>query len=323
MDTNDDNDIKIADYLDNKMTAAEEVVFMHELSENDLLRKQYEEELLMRALLNETNEQQAGDDLWLQPADEHIEMIAAAMQKENKTAVVPMFRRYAAVAAVLLVIGSIAVWIMMSRNTTTIPVADNKGNNALPKDSAAKDSLPLQQQTPPLVPITKVGKKEDSLATINITTAAGTNNDSLFATVYTPYQINEKHDPPELQSVANDLQNGKTSNVVAANEADFQLMGTDDRGETVKQYLHLYKGIAWLADNRSSNAITELNIVLAAADKNTPQYDAAQWYSALAWLKQKEMNKAAVMAREVANSNSVYSSKALQLLKALNTVGTK
>ena len=50
-DRHAENALKIADYLENRLGSAGEESFIRELGEDEELRRQYEEELLIRAML--------------------------------------------------------------------------------------------------------------------------------------------------------------------------------------------------------------------------------------------------------------------------------
>jgi hypothetical protein len=55
-ETFDNNALKIATYLEEGMSPLEETLFMDELSRDETLRRQYEEELLIRSLREESGQ---------------------------------------------------------------------------------------------------------------------------------------------------------------------------------------------------------------------------------------------------------------------------
>jgi hypothetical protein len=86
MQQNEQNATRILSYLEDKMTPAEEEAFIRDLDRQDDLRRQYEDELAIRK-----------NDLLLQPADDHLDMIEAALTARH--------RRFRLIAAILAAIG--------------------------------------------------------------------------------------------------------------------------------------------------------------------------------------------------------------------------
>jgi hypothetical protein len=126
-DTNDyeANESRIADYIDSKMSPAAEEVFMQELGRDDGLRQQYENELLMRALLREhRREGEDGGEAFLQPADEHLRMIGDALRKRGGN----YFRWLA--AAVMLALCGLLVWLFERRNHAMVIVTPELVRNS-------------------------------------------------------------------------------------------------------------------------------------------------------------------------------------------------
>src|ERR1700743_1465176 len=105
------NEVRIADYIDSRMSPAEEEAFMQELGNNAVLRQQYEDELLMRSLLQE--HRQEASEIVLQPADEHLAMMEDALQKRGGVL------RWLAAACVLALCG-VFVWIFARRNQPVV-----------------------------------------------------------------------------------------------------------------------------------------------------------------------------------------------------------
>src|SRR5882757_1267435 len=112
----EDNESRIALYLEDKMTPEEEVTFVHDLGEDEGLRQQYEEELLMQGLWEVKEEGVSGDpDLQLQGADEHIRMVETALEEKGRSAGghgrrIPLYVRLAFAGAVLAAVVVITIW---------------------------------------------------------------------------------------------------------------------------------------------------------------------------------------------------------------------
>jgi hypothetical protein len=291
----EENSIQIANYLDDRMSAAEEEVFMQEVSNNEILRQQYEDELYVRALLSSDDEKSDFTNTSLfQPADEHIRMIETALEKKadkkKEVSIIQLFSRYKNIAAAVLVIiaGSIIVLI----------ISRNKNNNPL---DVAK--TPVQKEI-------DSDKHEPPLVAQNISV------DSVFNSFYKKYTSTE-HDPVEVSNYYNDYEAGKYNKVISATDADYQVMGSDDKMEMLKQYMQLYKGLSYLEENKLLNAIAQLDSVMQSSVKTDAQYYEAQWYLTLSWLKKDDVTKTIRFAKEILRSSSPYKNKAGQLLKEL------
>ncbi len=75
-----------------------------------------------------------------------------------------------------------------------------------------------------------------------------------------------------------------------------------------KAYLHLYKGLGYLADQQPEKALQEFDQVMLKAGPATAPYYQAQWYAALTWLKKQDLDKAAALAHEIRQTASPYKS---------------
>ena len=349
MGSHEDNEIRIANYLDDRMSPAEQEAFMQELGENEDLRRQYEDELLMYALLRERGAEDGAaadpgnNGLFLQPADEHIDMIAKALEKktgEKEIArVVPLYRRYGWVAAAALVIIAGAIYMLATRNThVSAPIAATpggfQGTPAGPVDTPGR-VIPVNPtsgnpasgnpektgptQAPVIVKGTTgtPGQTGPDTGTPKEKTDEKREGDSLFASNYTPYS--STNDPVQVSLYYRYYKVGQYDKVLAATDASAGEMGSNEKMAVSIQYLHLYKGLAYLAKDQAANAIPEFDRVLQSAGVTDAPYYESQWYGTLARLKASDhLRDAIVMARQIVQTASPYKDRAVGLLKGLH-----
>jgi hypothetical protein len=291
------NALKIANYLDGRMNPSEEEGFMQELSNDKGLRNQYEEELHIHALLTfEEKESGASDIPFFQSADEHIRMIETALRKgnEKKASIISIFNRYRNFAAILLVlIASGFIVFIINRNKYI-------NHPEIAKKPAKLDTSKIE---------TTGNRVQPSLA-------KGTISDSVFRHFYKPYSSSEE-DPVEISNYYIEYKKGKYAQVLSATEADYRVMGSDNKAELLKQYMHLYKGLSYMEENEPANAILQFDSLMQTSDKTAPQYYQAQWYSALCLLKKNDLNKAVALAKKISQSPSLYRQEAGHLAEEL------
>ena len=297
------NSIKIANYIDDRMSPAEEEAFMQELGNDETLKQQFEDELHIRSLL--ANDDEISDSVALpmfQPADDHIRMIEKALEGDannnrHHAPIVSLFSRYRNIAAiVLLMIAIAAITLIFTRN---------KNNN--PSEIAR---TPVQQKPTP-TNNDSLGNKQAPLL------AQQANSDTVFRHFYKGYAAGEE-DPAEVSKYYNDYKKGRYSNVIAASDADYRVMGLNNNSDKLKQYMYLYKGLSYLAGNKPSDAITQFDSVMKSALKTDVVFYNAKWYVTLAWLKKEDANKASAIAKEIAASSSPYKHKAELLVQELD-----
>ena len=269
------NEVRIADYIDSKMSPAEEEAFMQELGSDALLRQQYEEELLMRALLRE--HRQEAPEIMLQPADEHLEMVEDALRKRGGG-----YFRWLAAAAVFVLCG-VLIWLVARRNhaaPAASPEVVRKGGNA------PAGQGPVE---PPA--------------------------DSVFARYYIGYTKDED-DPVQASIYYKYYREGKYSEVVKAKDADIGQLGFE-QAVAAQEYLHLYQGLSLLATQDAAGALVRFGQVMDKINPRNVLYAKAEWYSVLAYLKNKNVEKAEGLAQHVVQTNSPYKQQAGNLLKVL------
>jgi len=284
-------DIKIADYFDDKMSAEQEEAFMQELDDSDDLREKYEEELTIRSVLGTrtSNEKKAqvGNVISVNP-----QAGINALGSKNNTPVIPIYRSISSIAAaVILIVAGAALFIIFKNNNSAGPTAAG---------------IPASKDT------TKITDSHNLLAPLPNNAEIAAN---AFGKFYKPYA--SSNDPVEVSEYLQDYKQGRYADVTKATEADLQQMGVNDHGQGLMQYLQLYKGLAYLAQNNTGGALLKFDSVLNTAHKDEPQYYHTQWYSCLALLKQGDISKASNIAGIIVQSKSPYKKEAGELLKEL------
>ncbi len=280
-------DIKIADYFDNKMSAAEEDSFMEALGTNTPLRERYEDELSIRAILGNGIE---NEDIAVE--DNVVYMNTSTPHAPHKIPVIPLYRQYKIIAAVFILVIGISALFMVFKN-------QRNNTNSAAITPVSRDSV----------------KKIDTSQNV-IPQNTGVSAANAFAQYYKPYISN--NDPVEVSIYYEDYKQGRYADVFAASDADLQVMGANDNKQQLGQYLQLYKGLAYLAENKPAKAQLQLDSVMHAANKTTTEYYEAQWYSCMAFLKQEDAGKAGLLAKTIAQSaSSPYKVKAAELVTTL------
>jgi hypothetical protein len=307
------NAITIASYLEDKMSLEEEMAFMQELEHNEELRQQYEDELMVSALLDGNSENDikqfaVSDNLLLQSADAHLKMIGAALEKKapqkNTGLLINILKDYRTVAAASLLIILLSVFFIFYKKTDKNLVATNK--KSILKYSAKEGDSIIQAKQP----LAETRKIQQGIF-LNKENAK-----NIFEKHYNTYS-GSASDPVEINEYYYSYKNGDYSKVLSATGADYQLMGSSERTKLLEQYMQLYKGLAYLAENKPDEAIQKFDIVLQPSLKTTPQYYEAQWYYMLALLKKEDVDNASNVANIIASSASSYKIKASQVLKDL------
>jgi hypothetical protein len=326
MDNSEENAIRIADYLEDRMSPEQEEVFVRGLGDDPHLRQQFEDELLARALLSDD----AGDSLEgsvRQPAAaERVELEGAVRQEaivyelsqqtpERRTER-PVRRRplrtyYAAAAAVILAVAGTAIWIANRENRPGV-------SSAIPVISAKRDTA----GRPPLVasrPRTDTGAGQSPIL---LMLTDNKEADSAFQANYSPYIYDSLAQAPDsdwlaLRRYYDAYQRGDYDTVLMAKEMDHAggpNIGEDDRR---KQYMHFYKGLCYLASGTTADvmhkALAEFEPVLTHAPKGSPFFE-AQWYALLTALRIGDLAKARALVNNVALSPSPYRYRAAALL---------
>jgi hypothetical protein len=163
----------------------------------------------------------------------------------------------------------------------------------------------ISQGTAPTVDSTS--RKQDTVTLIkNIA-------EKSFAKFYKPYS-GEK-DPVEISNYYNDYKQHNYDAVIKAKESDYQTMGTGDKNEILKQYMHLYKGLSWLELNEPETALEQFAAISKSSLEDRRPYYESQWYSVLAWLKGNDITKAREQAKEIIKTKSPHNFDAEKFLR--------
>jgi hypothetical protein len=286
MDKLEENAIRIANYLEDRMSPGEEEAFMKELGENDMLREQYEGELLVQTLLQNDAREEAGTALIgangeiLRPVDEAIQYRLDEDPAHKEARIVSFFSRYkmAVAAAVVLVAGTLVFYLQRNGNAVG-PQGPGKG----------------------VVVENKTGDGKDT--------------DNLFARYFTRYAGD--NDPAVVKSYYDAYRQENYGTVLAVSDSVDWVPGDAPASETARQYIRLYKGLSYLDQGLKEEAIRAFGSIPDAKTASQPVYYEAEWYATLTWLKNHDTGKAAAIAGEISKSPSPYNIKASQLLTEL------
>jgi hypothetical protein len=306
-----ENSLRIAEYLEDRMAPAEEEAFMRALGEDEELRRQYEEELLIRGRMRGARGiGEAGVDAdgvgmgpgMLQPADEHLQMVTEILAKGKEVrkdggregAKIALLGKSGMVAAALLVI--------ISGTVLYIRIGHRRVGEGEVKR------------------VEKIEKVDTGIVSGGSKWMV-VRPDSVYARLYEPYASG--NDPVEVSLYYRDYKRGNYAAVLAAREEDYRVMGVSERGPVVEGYMRLYKGLACLATGKPKKAVTELSGAMAKSQPGDALYETAQWYLALAWLRRKDLypehvlGASAAIAHRITNTQSRYKPQAEELLRAL------
>lgn len=273
-----ENAMRIADYLEDRMSPEEEEGFMLELGGDEEMRRQYEEEMLIRAGMKG----EVGPGL-LQPADEHLQLVTEILAKDKEVRrdrgrVAVFGRRGVAAAALLVIISGTVLYIRFGwgeHGTSRVIVANSP---------ALKNRM-----------------------------ASGVAADSLFARYFTSYASGG--DPVEVSLYYEDYKRGDYPAVIGAKEEEYQVMGAGGREKVIRGYMQLYKGLSYLAVGKAVEAVAQLEAVKPgnACYDAARWYLALAWLRRGDMSPGEGLNRARSIALEIANSSSRYKDQARRL----------
>ena len=275
-EADDINDLKIAQYLEDGMSPGEEMAFMEELNKDEVLKKSFEEALLLREVLG---------------AHAGAEGVAAREGVPAATRVVSLFRVRgiaAACVAIVLVVAGVA----------RLPVFEhayvaNPGDAVVPRPDEVSRFPVNSGQGAAVVTVQP---------------------DSLFTEFYSVY-TGEK-DPVEISLYYQRYRAGDYASVLAARDEDYRLMGTGGKTTILNQYMQLYRGLSYLAEKQPVRALGQFDSLLISPHVGKTLYCSAQWYAVLASLHRKDiaadsaLAAAARGARAIRQTTSPYRQRA-------------
>ena len=270
--------LRIADYLDGKMSPSQEEGFMHELGQNPALREMFEHEVLMGALVRQDN----------------LEAPAVPLHPERR---LPRFRIVAAAAVFAGLVGA-GIYIFSLNHRQTAPSA------ALPLH--ADTVLPRTQDTGGAAT-----EPLDSRGDV----AAKVSPDTLFARYQQPYD--GVKDPVEVSYYYNLYRKGRYAEVLGARAEDFQVMGAgDSRNALLRRYMQLYKGLCWLDRDQPGKARRSLDSAWRSSGPGEAISYTAQWYSLLAALKEGDRAAIADLGGRLSRRPNPYQDRARKIVRA-------
>lgn len=306
-------------YLNDSLTPEEEETFVTELNENEELQKAFDLELLLRAAgktAAETEGEPAANPEF-ESAAEHLEKAkemlrpfrrvqASGPEQSRPAKVVPLRASYVkivSVAAVLILILTASVFYLNWRGKKTLSVSDPPKTKEVVMPQ--KDSGLAQR---PQV-LTDTGKK--------MAPATAVNTQKIFKKHYTVYESTGE-DPPEASNEYNAYALDKDYDAVLKKSEDGY--GTKGAADSLPGlYLRFYKALSWLATGNPAKAATVLDSLRRHTAPSLLLHSSAQWYLALAYLKQGNAAAARKEAKHLAEAKkaSPYRARADALRAAL------
>ncbi|HWB27633.1 MAG TPA: hypothetical protein VG738_19285 [Chitinophagaceae bacterium] len=279
MDSSTDNEIKIANYFDNKMDAAEQEAFLQKVRGDNLLSRQFENELLIRSFLYTDDNYSSLDDC--------IET-SGMIRDKGVYKISRNLRNYLGVAALLILV-ILSVHLLLQKKSKVITVAQIQNH---------EDT-------------TRSEEKAKHLFADNNSTEAEYKK---FYRKYTSWS-----DPVEVSKYYNDYVNNNYLEVINSEDSGFAEKGLTKDENYLMAYVQLYKGLCYLAEAKPEESINRFSTVLKISEKGGTPYYEAEWYSALAWLKAGNRNKSVEILEKIQYSRSPHLKDAVQLLHELNT----
>jgi hypothetical protein len=162
---------------------------------------------------------------------------------------------------------------------------------------------------------------DSTKSSANATVVSGNTgwSDSLYAQVYRPYMRGD--DPMEVRTYYQDYKAGNYAAVLAAPDSVGAAVGA--KKLQLRNYIRLYKGLANLATGNGQEAVAELGNVVLRTNPGDDLYETARWYLAVAWLRRGDVDpsearsKATALARDISSGYSRYREPAKKLMRSL------
>ncbi|HTR32081.1 MAG TPA: hypothetical protein VMH27_22570 [Puia sp.] len=228
------------------------------------------------------------------------------------------------VTALVLIIAAVVIYVLSrhhefwERTVSAISADSSDGNKRNKIDASAMDTTNNKQTA-------ATDGKRDTAAKEGGTVGAGERGgaggplaDSVYATLYKPYTRGD--DPVEVRASYQDYRTGNYAAVLAA---DSLVGGAAAKNYPLRNYMRLYKGLAYMATGDARSADVELTAVVVRTKPGEELYDAARWYLALNWLKRNDVDgaeaksKALNLARDIARGYSRYRESARRMVRVL------
>jgi hypothetical protein len=352
-DRQNENASRIAAYLGNRLSPEEREAFKRLLSEDDELRVQYVNALMNRAgtepvahvtepvAVESVPEPEVVESV---PESEVVESVpepevSEAMAQPAAVEVVPEpeVREgtwdtpgeqrarvgflgsgwIVGITVLLLIVAGVVIFTMNRHqqywDKTVAAMTSNSGDvdKVVPFDSATAATADRKAATP-------VSKVESATKG---TGSKGGLMDSLYMELYKPYMRGD--DPVEVREYYRDYKAGNYAAVLSA--SDSVATAVEKRKLQIKNYIRLYKGLAYLATGNAPEAVEKLDAVVLRTNPGDELYEVARWYLALAWLKRSDVDpaeaqgKALGLAKDISRGYSRYRDSARELVRALGS----
>jgi tetratricopeptide (TPR) repeat protein len=145
-------------------------------------------------------------------------------------------------------------------------------------------------------------------------------NDKIFASYYKRYEANYEASEVNTRGTADVNNVSKLINAVQLYDqgkfipaiGQFEEILKTDAGNMAA---HFFAGIALIEIRDYDKAIE--NLLFVISKKDMAYIEHSEWYLALCYLKKNETSKAVTMLKTIADNNSYYKTRALELLKQL------
>ncbi len=304
--------IAIHDYLENKMTEAEQIHFENKLEQDKELRELFDDEIMFGSLMGRmatTGKIKLEEYSMFQTADDHINMIekglsAVEIEQQKKTAVIPFWtlNKIGIGVAAAILYAVIHLFVLFPEQRTFIA-------DFLKKSKEVKDSLQQQLSSDSLP------KPHSNVPEENIQIAALTGK-KLYAKYHNYYE-GGLNDPAEISLPLSLYYDKKYSSVLQANEADYILRGVNETEQTIA-YLNFYKAISLLEINKSTEAIKLFKKVKDSMVEDTDLQGNNEWFYAFAWLQMDSIQQAKkIFAAISSDKKSPYKKKASDIIQEM------
>jgi hypothetical protein len=313
----------IQQYLDDTMTPEEETNFMQEVENNTVLQEAIQFELGLRHNLQKISDdkRQPGQHI-LQPTQfKNAKHILSIIQnagnewhEENKKKLAstkPVAKIISfpfSLSACLLMFVTITVKYMSDTGSTQSTISKNNNADSLETRHHSKIEILVVK------PHDSLNNSPSPQTTVNV---AG-----LYKQFYKKDNVPKESKTPELLAEAlNNYENDDYKTLQNFDLKELGIRGDEEKGknseQNVKETGYYYKGLAFMQSNNVKQAYGNLQWVINNA-KNKQLVAKAEWYQALCYLQQGNINNAIDLLTLVSNKKlTPYNKQAAELLQLL------
>ena len=299
---------RLTAYFEGKLSADDEISFLHEVKDNEALQKEFDWELLLRYQqfkeLHQADEQDQPEEF--EPADAHIERIREAWKQagippSSPPAPVVWLRRSAIAAAVFILALAASVFYIFYYSKQSSDLV--RRPQTVQPDSG-------QRQEEKRLPVLE---NKDRILAGNKDKA-----EKAYRQYYKKYGGSEE-DPIQVSKFLYAYNEGRYDEVLNGTPKDLSNKGTNTNASLLKAYLNFYQGISYLHTKKSMPAITKLREVLGQTSLHNQLYYDASWYLAMAYLQSGNLTDASGLLKqlEAGKANTSYKKKAGAIIKIL------